>query len=392
MPVIMTRLQENDARDIFYSVANNEAPLLNRPDFHIIRIPKSGLKLSPPSLDFDCGLYVLLRSPTNNSSDAKVPSKLYGKLLPEDDLARWATCPWSLSGPQQSKNSQIQQRYCYPRGQARCSSKGAAIWTQIDGEGKEDINCRIFHVYHSGKRAGTPSPKTQSQAIAQTVKRKNRRGGPSHNKKHKVKVLTAESLGASPAQNMWKSPHTNSFELDSNLDFHSENIFDAEGATPTGHSFSPFVPIRSTDLEERPEQRQAALSDCYDGHYVGHLSRACGESQGHIGYVAMDAPPLPPRHTSTGERRADGGKGVSVLNMTDFAQKLCNVRGDLARDVRGSTGADRVFKLHLLQSWAKGVSEKPLQLTKTPVSQLAPMEGGANIGIHGSPGTPSISP
>ena len=46
------RLTETDAKAIFSSLANNEQPP-DGLDFRIIKVPQNGLKLSPPSLEFD---------------------------------------------------------------------------------------------------------------------------------------------------------------------------------------------------------------------------------------------------------------------------------------------------------------------------------------------------
>lgn len=350
----MPRLHEDDARDIFRSVARNAPPPPHRPDFRVVRVPRSDRKLSPPSLDFDCGLYVLLRSPTDDPSDAVVPSALAGKVLPDDALARWAACGWSLSGPQQSKHRQIQQRYCYPRGQGRGSTKGAAIWTQIDGDGNEDVDCRLLNVYFSGKRAGMPSPRT--------------------GKKPRGKVPAGAGPGVSLGEEAWKSPRTPaSFELDSHLDFPCGDLFDdaeAASATPAvaGRGFLPFVPVPSADAEDRrPDRRTAAARGDDDD-----ASRRAG-------------PPAP----------ADG---AAVSSAADFARKLRDVGRDLARDVRGSADrGERAVKLHRLQGWARAVAERPLQPPTASPLPAAGEEGGARGGggggrRKGSPGTPSISP
>jgi hypothetical protein len=48
----------------------------------------------------------------------------------------------------------IQQRYCYPKGRLEYSSrKGGALWTMCDEFGKEDTEYRLLHVYLSPKRA-----------------------------------------------------------------------------------------------------------------------------------------------------------------------------------------------------------------------------------------------
>jgi len=84
-----------------------------------------------------------------------VPSNLKS-LVFKENLKE--TCPWSLSGPQFPTPTAIQQRYCYPKGDAEYSSnKGGALWTTYKENGMEDLDWRILHVYYSAKRAGNKS-------------------------------------------------------------------------------------------------------------------------------------------------------------------------------------------------------------------------------------------
>lgn len=81
------------------------------------------------------------------------------------------TCPWSLSGPQFPTPTAIQQRYCYPKGDAEYSSiKGGALWTTYKENGMEDLDWRILHVYYSAKRAGNKSA-TRSAPLFSTSKK-----------------------------------------------------------------------------------------------------------------------------------------------------------------------------------------------------------------------------
>jgi len=421
MMTLAKRLHEDDAKGVFESIADNEEPPQGL-DFKIIRVPKNGLKLSPPSLDFDCGLYVLLRSPTNNASETSVPSKLRGKVQTDSDLACCATCPWSLSGPQQGSHTQIQQRYCYPRGQHKYSSKGAAVWTKIDERGKENIDCRIFHVYLSSKRSRTPSPK--SQVIIKTSKstggstheskRKNIREGPENKKTQKVVACMIQSLSPSLEGDILKSPQTKiSFDLDSKLNFNSNNIFDAEGVAPTGQSFSPFVPVHSKDVDERvlhapmsstrpllhpafnstanvPEnitqQKYAAPNVHYYGHYVRCPPHAYGGRHAHAGYSCdgtIDAPSIPLLTSLEQERKH--GKGGATLSLNEFSKRLQDMGEKITRDVHRSVGVDGAQKLHLLQQWAKGIAVKPLLKISTTNTKV-------EIKSNGSLGTPGITP
>ena len=132
--------------------------------FSIIRIPNDGQKLSPPSLELDDGLYILLRSQSKTKL-ATIPSNLRSlTLLTDGDLSEIPHCPWSLSGPQYPRRAgeRVQQRYWYPRGVGEYSNgKGGSMWTVVNKKGQEDIGCRLLHVYHSSKRADNAKPKAK---------------------------------------------------------------------------------------------------------------------------------------------------------------------------------------------------------------------------------------
>jgi len=169
-------LSQADVRAIFSCINNNGHPP-DGVDFRIIVIPKfggnNGLKLSPPPYEYEDGVYVLLRL------HVTIPSMVLDRLLLHRDLALVSERPWSLSGPQYSGESvDLQQRYCTPKGKEDkyCSSTKGSIWTMVDSNGKENFDCRVFHVYHSAKRAihnndGSPkktvvSPKAKRRRLA----------------------------------------------------------------------------------------------------------------------------------------------------------------------------------------------------------------------------------
>jgi hypothetical protein len=216
------RLSDADVRSIFESLHGSK-PAPSHLKFQIVPVGPNGLKLSPPSYEFEgktaiyprfvdakvnnsfsiCffsrttlasfapptdGLYVLLKpdkkrkkapcaSPSDNRS--KVPRQLR-HLLMNGSLAE--TCPWSLSGPQFPQPTAIQQRYCYPKGNAEYSSrKGGALWTMYGTDGKEDHQFRLLHVYFSAKRAVnkgmnlSKEEKRQIEEAATTPARKKRK-------------------------------------------------------------------------------------------------------------------------------------------------------------------------------------------------------------------------
>mmetsp|Transcript_6069 Transcript_6069/g.11484 ORF Transcript_6069/g.11484 Transcript_6069/m.11484 type:complete len:119 (+) Transcript_6069:116-472(+) len=113
------RLSDDDVKAVFDCVHNNMAPPPNL-SFQIVNVGPNGLKLSPPSFEFEDGLYVLLRpikkkgkkaiaaakneDPRNHPS---IPSNLMREVMLETPAAM---CPWSLSGPQFPQPTAIQQR------------------------------------------------------------------------------------------------------------------------------------------------------------------------------------------------------------------------------------------------------------------------------------------
>lgn len=150
------RLADADVRAIFESLHHHKAPPEHL-SFKIVTVGNTGLKLSPPSLEFEDGLYVLLRpqskKKSNDQPQPKAPAHLQHLVEPVA-LIEDETCPWSLSGPQFPQPTAIQQRYCYPKGRAAYASfKGGALWTMYDANGKEDLEFRLLHVYFSAKRA-----------------------------------------------------------------------------------------------------------------------------------------------------------------------------------------------------------------------------------------------
>ena len=128
------RLTDYDVKTIFECMHNNIPPPKSL-KFKIVVVGSNGMRLSPPSYEFNDGLYVLLRPLRKNEAsvppmeDPRIPSKL--KRFVFDDVPT-ASCPWSLSGPQFPLPTAIQQRYCYPKGNAEYSNtKGGALWTAV---------------------------------------------------------------------------------------------------------------------------------------------------------------------------------------------------------------------------------------------------------------------
>lgn len=125
------RLSDGDVRSIFECLHHNRPPPAHL-KFSIVPVGSNGLSLSPPSYEFEDGLYVLLKPVKKNASFpdySTVPSHLMGHIIKELPPEK---CPWSLSGPQFPMPTAIQQRYCYPKGnQDYSSQKGGALWTMV---------------------------------------------------------------------------------------------------------------------------------------------------------------------------------------------------------------------------------------------------------------------
>lgn len=165
-------LSKAEVHAIFYCILNNKDELPEGLNIKIIVVPKiggnNGLKLSPPPYEYEDGVYVLLRL------NVAVPSNLSDLALNHQDLAQISDRSWSLSGPQYSGNNVvIQQRYCTPRWNLEesdqyCKSTKGSIWTMIGANGEEKYDCRVFHVYHSAKRAANMNDAAAKQADTAT--------------------------------------------------------------------------------------------------------------------------------------------------------------------------------------------------------------------------------
>jgi hypothetical protein len=166
------RMSERDVTEIFASLheeGREPPPYL---PFQIVPVGAKGLKLSPPSYEFRDGLYVLLapQKKTKHGAVARQPSApSHLERLVMTDLPA-EHCPWSLSGPQFSGPTTVQQRYCYPKGRHEYASRtGGALWTMLI-HGKENHEYRLLHVYTSHKRAANNGI-TLPRAIPATVPR-----------------------------------------------------------------------------------------------------------------------------------------------------------------------------------------------------------------------------
>ena len=253
-------------------------------------------------------------------------------------------------------------------------------------QGREDIDCRILHVYHSSKRAGFVSNSESVKSANTEGKRKQ-----SDKKKRQArKVATAGTIMRSPGLlegDLLSSPcHSHlSITLDNDLDFNSTNLFD--DTTPIDQSFS-FMPIRGTESHSMDNMMlyNAAFNSAVARHSTGYQGQYAHTRNAHgcDWTVHTYSPPKekPPSYA------------------TDFSKRLMKAEDDLLAEVHGSKStADQILKLQLLQNWAKGIAQRPLQPRKEPAREAgeASTTTHPNIGSQAtikmeSPGTPNITP
>ena len=398
--------------------------------FSIIRIPNDGQKLSPPSLELDDGLYILLRS-QSKAKLATIPSNLRSlTLLTDGDLSEIPHCPWSLSGPQYPRRAgeRVQQRYCYPRGVGEYSNgKGGSMWTVVNKKGQEDIDCRLLHVYHSSKRADNAKPKakrgrgrprkeknnTTSSSSTNTThtavgtrkskRKKSQANSTFHqddeeNDRKKMKITaTTSSLEQSSSLmqgDLLKSPN-NSFDttnnnnnhMNANLDF-TGNIFDTTTTNTT------FMPVQNeVMMMNNPAFNSAAAAGVVPGYYGQYAAAAAshhaaancitypppifggGSSAAYPGgdYWTMSsrAPSIPELASSFEwqQQQQPGAASTTISSVDEFSKRLKDMEAQLTSDIEGSKSTDQVLKLHLLQQWAKGIAQRPLQPNKSSLTE-----------------------
>lgn len=280
-------------------------------------------------------------------------------------------------------------------------------------DGKEDIDSRILHVYHSNKRAGT-SGKPKSQAITKSAsqavsprhsKRKNA-GGSQENRKKKgpnndlQKALECPSL----LQGVFlKSP---SYEFDESLDLTSENL-GSSSFDQSPNNFS-FMPVKSQDIEDmdkfqemvkwnpafnsavRPQQHIPCPSN---GHYHEQYARYHPHAYGgRYGDWFRTAPSIPQLTTSE-QKKNDAENQQEILNVNDFSKRLSDMEDRLLADIHGSSSFDQALKLHLLRNWASALAQRPLQPREEPALAQEANATTTQVKIKmESPGTPNITP
>mmetsp|Transcript_15551 Transcript_15551/g.38366 ORF Transcript_15551/g.38366 Transcript_15551/m.38366 type:complete len:572 (+) Transcript_15551:124-1839(+) len=268
------RLSDEDVRAIFESLHGDHQPPPHL-QFKIVPVGPSALRLSPPSYEFEDGLYVLLK-PDKKRKNARnwvpdlsmVPLHL-GNLTMTDYPAK--TCPWSLSGPQFPQPTAIQQRYCYPKGDREYSNrKGGALWTMYERNGKEDLQFRLLHVYFSAKRAINKGVDVPPEAMVATKRRtpnstprRRRRGTPNRstqsplNGQNQAPHSTPRSIHTtvteSPLNMPAPVPTFRPFPMASSC-HPDQEIFVSPFTNMTEFLGQPFHPLPSFELESLDEK------------------------------------------------------------------------------------------------------------------------------------------
>jgi len=288
------------------------------------------------------------------------------------------------------------------------------MWTVVNKKGQEDIDCRLLHVYHSSKRAdnakptakrgrGRPRKESTSTNTAHTAvgTRKSKRkksqavstfhqdDEESDRKKMKITTTTTSSLEQSSSLmqgDLLKSPNnsfdnttTNNNNMNDNLDF-TGNIFDTTTANTT------FMPLQNeVMMMNNPAFNSAAAAGVVPGYYgqyaaaaaSHHAAASCiaypppifgGVSTAAYpggGYWASRAPSIPELASSFEWQQQPGAASTTISSVDEFSKRLKDMEAQLTSDVEGSKSTDQVLKLHLLQQWAKGIAQKPLQPNKS---------------------------
>jgi len=295
------------------------------------------------------------------------------------------------------------------------------MWTVVNKKGQEDIECRLLHVYHSSKRADNAKPKakrgrgrprkesTSTNTIHTSVgtrksKRKKSQANStfhqddeeSDRKKTKITTTTTSSLEQSSSLmqgDLLKSPN-NSFDntnnnnnMNASLDF-TGNIFDTTTTTNT-----TFMPVQNeVMMMNNPAFNSAAAAGVVPGYYGQYAAAAASHhaaancitypppifggsrSAAYPGgdYWASSRAPSIPELASSFEwqqLQQPGVASTTISSVDEFSKRLKDMEAQLTSDIEGSKSTDQVLKLHLLQQWAKGIAQRPLQPSKSSLTE-----------------------
>ena len=257
------------------------------------------------------------------------------------------------------------------------------MWTMIDKKGDENIDCRVLHVYESHKRADKVARKAttntrgkSSKALlvqpSRQSKRKKSINSSHENNNHKKSKIDTEGSVQCPSlmkADLLKSPpELSSFEsIDHGLNFNSDNLFDTN-VSQVDNNFS-FMPVQAELMNNPAFNVAVAPSNPMYGYYYGQYAHAAsygppplfGSNSYPIGdWESSTEPPSIPE-LDWPKATIDDTKMTSIMSVDDFSKRLKDIELSLTADVEGSVSTDQAIKLHLLQKWAKGIAQKPLQ-------------------------------
>lgn len=275
--------------------------------------------------------------------------------------------------------------------------------------GEENTSCRILQVYRS-KRAGTDNSVKSKGVSSRKPKRKAKSVSYETRKKTKRAASGKELNGGKFQGSIFPSPCLShlSINLGGKIDFDDDflgikgtpiNLMPgAKKCTPIGppmnqvlvannklsgnnaFSFIPVEEVRSAYGIENMMLNNPAFNSVvakssanFQKHYVANSGYnygphfqarykphpPCGGNTSCSEWAKAD-PPIPQPPTSNQTARVDS-KGTGLLKVVDFSQKLKDLEESLLTDIRNSDKANQMVKLQVLQSWAKGVVNKPLQ-------------------------------
>lgn len=385
------RLADIDVETIFSCIHLNKLPPTAL-TFRIVFVGSDGLRLSPPSYNFDNGLYILIKPEKKSNSNAspsseKVPSNLRHLVMHEPPMKGRH---WTLSGPQFPRPTKIQQRYCYPKGDDKYSSqRGGALWTMFTRNGQEDLEFRLLHVYYSPKRAVNQYKKTSYEPIYHEMKR------------HKPSTMKVESLSSMsslssspvppfspcilPSSSKWWEELFNqaaTSEIDYDMGF--PHLRDDQTLLTFSNSFnedfaenhkrfrdeisprnfkSPLTPAQvSTEGSVRSYTPNRIFLSNSSVESMQEDVLDSGEVDIHPSLIEFKTCWLEPIPLENKNSLDNAKTSTPEQRVKNFAATLDIIHNDMKERIEKSPQSEQAFFLSLLSSWAKRMAQDPLNL------------------------------
>lgn len=341
------RLHYDEVQTIFGCIDNNERPP-NHLKFKIIVSPLNESKLSPPSFEFQPGIYVLL-FPTSCTESATVPSALDDVVLSQRDLSAMPPSPWSISGPQGSNFNTVTFRYVYPRGsQAYSSQMTGLLWTRQELAAPRCTHIRILHVFHSSKKAKAKREDSHNLRPKKKAKKSSKA------------VVNADDVNLYPgllSGEMVATPVTLSgYETTIDLDMiRPESLFDLDddpfsftGNDPKSVQPAPYHPFYP------PPPPDHAQTYSYGYGYPCPPSHNYEWSMMHPYPTSTNIDTYAQHHPVVSRNNS--------LDTSEFSKRLDDLHLSLQSEILSSEcKTSQAHMLNCLQNWAKKVAKEPLQ-------------------------------